>query len=91
MQSVRLVVQVITERSLGPFELYGVDPDYYHALVPLSGEGQRRIESFIIGLKPAGNLADRSKRWVKHLLIKLGLSARIYESFVIVLEGSLCS
>lgn len=85
-----LVSQMLIERSLCPFGLYGIDPDYYHGIVPLTGDNHRQIESFVLGLKPTANFTAKVRHWVKHALIRMGLSSRLYEAFVIVLEGSSC-
>lgn len=89
--SATLATRMIAERSFGRFDLYGVDPDYYYGLVPLTGQGHRQVESFVLRLKPAVGLQAKSKRLTKRVSIRLGLSARIYDSFVIILEGSSCS
>ena len=85
-----IVAQMLIERSLGPFELFGIDPDYYHGIVPLTGGNHRQIESFVLGLKPTSNLTATVGHRVKHVLIRMGLSSRLYEAFVIVLEGPSC-
>ncbi|MGB5816676.1 MAG: hypothetical protein WBH85_05515 [Thermoanaerobaculia bacterium] len=86
-----IVSQMLIERSLGPFGLYGIDPDYYHGIVPLTGDNHRQIESFVLGLKPTSSFTARVRHWVKHTLIRTGLSNRLYEAFLIVLEGPSCS
>ena len=85
-----IVSQMLIERSLGPFRLYGVDPDYYHGFVPLTGDNHRQVEAFVLGLKPTSNFTAKVRHWVKQALIRTGLSTRLYESFVIVLEGPSC-
>ena len=89
--SAALVSRMISDRSLGRFDLYGVDPDYYYGLVPLSGRGRRQVESFVLGLKPASSLEARTRLVLKRLLIRIGLSARFYDTFIVVLEGVPCS
>lgn len=86
-----LVSQMLTARSLGPSTLFGIDPDYYHGIVPLTGDHHRRIETFVLGLKPATDFPAKVKHWIKRALISTGLSTRLYERFVIVLEGPSCS
>ena len=86
-----LASQMLAARSLGPYALFGIDPDYYHGIVPLTGDNHRRIESFVLGLKPTTDLSAKFKHRVKQLLISTGLSARLYEEFVLVLEGPSCS
>ncbi len=84
--SVPLVERAISQRRVGRSILYGIDPDYYFGLVPLSGENHRRVESFVLGLKPARGARARVQRAIKHFLILVGKSKRLYEAFVIVLE-----
>ena len=86
-----VVSQLLIERSLGPFKLFGIDPDYYHGIVPLTGDHHRRIEAFVLGLKPTTDFPAQVKHWIKHALIRAGLSTPLYERFLIVLEEPSCS
>lgn len=88
--SAELVSQMLVARSFGPFQLYGVDPDYYHGIVPLGGHNHRRIEAFVLGLKPTAGFTAKARHWVKRALIGMGRSSRLYEGFVIVLEEPSC-
>ena len=82
-----LATRMLIDRSLGSFEVYGIDPDYYHGIVPLTGDNHRRIEGFVLDLKPTNDITTKIKHGVKHAFVRMGLSARLYEGFVIILEG----
>ena len=84
-QAIRLS-QKMREFSLGKVEMYGVDPDYFFSLVPLTGRGQRRIEKYILNLKMDFTILGRIKHIIKKLLISIGLSWPLYEKFVVIVN-----
>lgn len=86
--TVEVVRRWISARSLGDCRLYGVDPDYYFALVPLSGGNHRNVERYVLGLKPALGKKAKVRQVIKSLLIMIGLSSRLYEAFLIVVDGN---
>lgn len=87
-KSLRIAEPVLGKNAPGRLMIYGVDPDYYYSLVPLTGRGHRAVERFVLGLKAAVGPRAAIARTIKSLLIGAGLSKRLYEGFVIVVEGS---
>ncbi|MFQ5675646.1 MAG: hypothetical protein ACE5G1_07105 [bacterium] len=88
-KDISIIMDVIRELSLGEVELYGIDPDYYFSLVPLTGENCRRIEKYILGLKTDFSIQGKVKQIIKNLLVNLHLSNWLYEGFVILVQRPL--
>jgi hypothetical protein len=80
------IMRVIKEHSVGESKLYGIDPDYFFSLVPLSGKGHINIESYILDLKENYSVKDKIKQMIKKLLVYLQLSHKLYEAFVVVVQ-----
>jgi hypothetical protein len=77
------VMDIVEEFSLGKPKLYGIDPDYFFSLVPLSGNSRRLVEKYILGLKSDYSFRGTIIRYGKQVLIYAGLSALLYEGFVV--------
>lgn len=67
-------------------EVYGIDPDYYFALVPIIGKNRANIERYIFDLKTDFSFRGKIKRLIKNLLITIGQSHSLYEKFIVVAE-----
>lgn len=78
------VLRLLRRRGIGPARVYGIDPDYYHAVLPLDGEGHRAVERYILGLKRRSGRAAALKALIRRVLVTLGLSRRLYEGFLVV-------
>ena len=91
LSSARRVAGMAEKLGMWTATVFGVDPDYFFGLVPLDVPGYKEIESFVQGLKPANTAKKRLSRLIKRLLILLGFSSPLYESFVVVLERPACS
>lgn len=83
---VSIIVDIVEELSLGEVELYGIDPDCFFSLVPLTNKNSKIIEKYILNLKTDFSLAGRMKQMIKNLLVDMGLSDRLYEGFVVTVQ-----
>ena len=68
--------------SFREIEIYGLDPDYFFSIVPLTGNN-KKLEKYILNLKTDFTLNGRIKKLIKKLLISSGLSSALYEFFII--------
>lgn len=83
---ISIITSVIKQHSLGTGKLYGIDPDYFFSLVPLSGKGHQNIEYYILSLKSNYSIVENIKLMIKKLLVFLRLSSKLYEAFVVVVQ-----
>jgi len=82
------ILKIIEAFSFGEVELYGMDPDYFLSLVPLTGDHHRTIEKYILRLKADFSVAGRAKQLIKSILIYIRFSDKLYEGFVITARPS---
>jgi len=82
------VMKLLENNGWGEIRLYGIDPDYFSSLVPLSGDAHKIIEQYILGLKTDFSFVGKIKHGIKTILIHLSCSGKLYESFVIMVSPS---
>jgi len=80
------VIKMTKFFSFGEVELYGMDPDYFSSLVPLTGDHHKIIEKYILGLKTDFSITGRAKQIIKNILIHIRFSGKLYEYFVITVQ-----
>lgn len=80
---IRSVREVVRELALGDMELYGIDPDYFYSIVPITGNCHKPVERYIQELKGDFTIKGKIKNIIKSFLININLSKVIYEGFVI--------
>ena len=78
-----LIARKMRVISQGELEIYGVDPDYFFSLVPLTGRARKKIEKYILDLKVDFTIREKLKYFIKKMLIITGISGVLYEKFLI--------
>ena len=79
---VKNVAKIIPDVFQENGDLYGVDPDYFFSLVPLSVQNHKGIENFIVSLKSRVQVKEKIKHFIKKVLILLNCSSSLYERYV---------
>lgn len=64
---------------------FGINPDYFFSIVPLQSSNRRNIEKYIFQLTRESTFIGTIKNISKMLLISLGSSNSLYDSFVLSL------
>ena len=78
------LIKLISELNRFGFSVFGINPDYYFSLVPLDSKNRRNVEKYIFNLTSDSSWIGKIKNIIKHFMIYLGLSHRLYEYFVII-------
>lgn len=87
-KQVRFVQEIIDELRLGEIEIYGIDPDYFFSIVPITGNNHKLIEKYILNLKDTeSSRRGKIKRIIKDLLISMEFSKVIYEGYIINIKA----
>lgn len=80
------VIKVKDTLPNGKIELYGIDPDYFYSIVPISGGHHKIVERYILKLKTNVSVKSKIKSAIKNIMISLGLSKVIYEGYIIAIS-----
>jgi len=81
------ITREIQSLSLGVAEIYGIDPDYFYSIVPISSKKNRQnIEKYIFNQKVDSTFTQKCKQMLKLALIFFGLSDALYDKFVVVVS-----
>ena len=81
-RQVKHINQLVQSLAKGSRFIYGVDPDYFHSVVPLTSTNRKNIERYILSLRPARNSLKRIKKFIKKFLILFNMSTFLYEQFI---------
>ncbi len=65
-------------------EIYGLDPDYYFSIVPLSGRFSGVAQRHVLDLKQRASRGAKIKHAVKRALIRCGVHGPLYPAFLLV-------
>lgn len=77
------IVRRLQELSPVEAEVYGIDPDYFFSIVPLTTKSKRKIENYVLNLKSETTIRGRVKFWVKKILIALRFGDLLYDGFLV--------
>jgi hypothetical protein len=78
------LVKVIKGTTQLQTSVFGVHPDYYYCFIPIDSTNRQQIETYMFNLRNEPSWKGKVKKIIKHLMILLGISNRLYEYFLII-------